>query len=278
MTSGYSTSVNQTRNKSYNYSPSQAPIQDLASGDEIFNYQEVYESGLDTPANNNTKLHRPSAIGVWGITMSQTQNFTFAIKHASMMDPAFNMKHRDGMFLPVKSLDFKPVSLEHLKLKAGVFSDLPFFHRKKMGMINCVMHDNSRSDISRFMIYWFNSCVHGNGYVPYIDDMTSEATYTEYTFDGKIASKYGMIVIPEGEISTNRVYSGDGDLTEYKFSLLVVGQLSNSEDGKGWYEADWGLGYGPEAHYELRTQVKIGTQTQTMTYKEPSIADELGYR
>lgn len=276
MTSGYNTSVNQTRNTTYNYSPNQAPQVDMSGSGDTFNYQEIYDKGIQEPTKPMSQLHKPSADGVWGITISQTQNFTFAIEHASMMDRSFNLNNRDGIFLPVKSLDFKPVALEHLKIKAGIFADLPFFHRKKLGMFNVVMHDNNRSDISRFMIYWFNSCVNNSGYVPYIDDMCSTATYTEYTFDGKIATQYKSLVIPEGEISTNRVYGGDGDLTEYKFSLLIVGQLANSAGGT-WREADWGIGYGPEAHYELRTAVKLATPDMTMSYKEPSIAEDLGY-
>ena len=269
------TSVNKSKNSAYNNSPSQVSTIRTPSGDSVFNYQEIYDVGVTEQTKpDRSKLQKPSAEGVWGITMSQTQNFTFELEHASMMDRAFNLNNRNGMFLPIKSLDFKPVALEHLKIKAGVFSDLPFFHRKKLGMFNVVMHDNSRSDISRFIIYWFNSCVNSSGYVPYIDDMCSTATYTEYTFDGKIANQYKAIVMPEGEVSTSRVYSGDGDLTEYKFSLLMVGQVSNGVGGV-WNEADWGLGAGPSAHYEKRVSWKIVTGDQTMSYTDPAIADNL---
>lgn len=280
MTNGYNTSVNQTKNNAYSYNPNTPPNTTILSGGvSKFNYSEVYSSNGETSAsstkNNSTKS---SATGVWGITMGQTQNFTFSITGLCEADNSFYLANRNGKFLPLKQMEYKPISLEHLKIKAGVFSDLPFFHRRKLGTISCTMLDSSKSLLSQRLFQWFNSCVYTKGYVPYVDEMCRDATYIEYTHDGKIATKYVFAVMPDGDVSVSRTYEGDGALTEYRFQLLIVSDIKVGVEGGRWIEADWGDGMTEGADYERRVSVKILTDQFTMTYNDPAIADYTGKR
>ena len=283
MAYGYNTSANQTRNNSYSYSPSQEPQTSVANGDKSFNYSEIYdsanpESSAQSTKNNNSKS---SSVGVWGITMGQSHNFTLYIKDINESDGAFKLASRDGYFLPLKSLDFKPVKLENLKIKAGIFSDLPFFHRRNMGMLSCSMVDSDKSLISQKLYHWWNACVNTElGCVSYVDEMCRSSEYTEFTHDGKIAARYGFIVMPDGEISVNRNYEGEGNLTEYKFNLLIVSNIKvyNGNNGK-WVEADWGSGGGPDANYERRVHGVVYNYNGKGTnahINEPAIADYIG--
>ena len=271
----YNTSANQTKNTAYNYSPDQAP-ESIADGNGDFNYSEIYDnSGAESSAGNTQNLKEgSSAEGVWGVTMGQTQNFSFAIDGICESDRAFNLPKRDGLFLTVKTLEYKPVSLEHLKIKAGVFSDLPFFHRRKLGQINCTIHDSHKSLIVQNLYRWYNSCVGSNGVVPYVDDMCKDARYIEYTHDGHIAVKYSFVVIPDNEIRTSRTHEGDGALFEYNFSLIIVSDVKMWSGGK-WVEADWGEGWGPDADYERRVHAQVinydGNGHNAVMY-DPSIA------
>lgn len=275
----YNTSANQTRNTTYNYSPDQAP-EGVADGNSSYNYSEIYDAGdTESSAGESKNQSRgSSADTVWGVTMGQTQNFSFRIDDLCAADTAFNLPKRDGLFLPLKSLEFKPVSLEHLKLKAGIFADLPFFHRRKLGVLNCVMHDSHRSLIVQELFKWYNSCVlTSSGRVQYIDKMCKDASYVEYTFDGKVAVKYKFVVMPDNDISTNRVHEGDGALFEYRFSLIIVSDIDVYSNGK-WVEADWGEGWGPDADYERRVHgivYNYDGQGHNAYIQDPSIAEAL---
>lgn len=281
MVFGYNTSANQTRNTAYNYDPSQAPNVDI-SGSKSFNYTEIYDSATPESSVSTTKNKGGSStsVGVWGITMGQTHNFTLYIKDVNEADKSFKLASRDGYFLPLKSLDYKPVKLDNLKIKAGVFSDLPFFHRRSMGVLNCVMHDSDKSLLTQKIYHWWNSCVNTAGYVPYVAEMCRSAEYTEFTHDGKVAVRYSFVVMPDGDISTSRNYEGEGSLTEYKFQLLIVSNIKvfNGPRGK-WVEADWGEGQGPDADYERRVHGTIynyDNKGHNAHINDPAIADYTG--
>ena len=52
------------------------------------------------------------------------------------------------------------------------------------------------------------------------------ASAAEYTHDGKVAVRYGFLVMPDGEISVDGIYDGDvGSLTEYRFNNLTTAKL-----------------------------------------------------
>ena len=276
----YNTSVNQTKNKSYNYDPNQQPVRLLGSvSEDVFNYTEIYDNA-EPETNPATKLDNSSgssASGMWGITMGQSHNYTLYIKGVCEADTAFTAPSRNYKFLPLKQLDFKPVALEHLKIKAGVFSDLPFFHRRRLGVLSCVMLDSHKSLISQRVFQWFNSCVYTKGYVPYVDEMCRDAEYCEFTHDGKIATKYDFAVMPDGEFSVGRNYETDsGTLTEYKFQLLMVSDIKLATNGGKWIEADWGEGGGPNADYERRVSAQTIINGQRYIYNDPAIADYIG--
>lgn len=279
MAGGYNTSVNQTRNNNYSYNPNTNPNTNVQDGSNRFNYSEVYNSAEPESSAVATRNKNPnnSAVGPWGITMGQTQNFTFYINGICEADNAFVLTSKNGRFLPLKQMEYKQVSLEHLKIKAGVFSDLPFFHRRKMSTISCTILDSSKSLIVQRLFQWYNSCVHQSGWVPYIDDMCKEAEYIEYTHDGKIALKYGFSVIPEGDISVTRQYEGEA-LTEYRFQLIIVSGISARGNNGEWIEADWGDGPTEGADYERRVSWKINVNGQQMVFTDPAIADYVGKR
>lgn len=271
------TSVNRTRSSAYNNTPAQVSTIRTPSGDSVFNYQEIYNSADTESSAPDTVNNTPSADSYWSITMGQTQNFTFAVAGLNNADPAFTMPKRNGMFLPLKSMDYKPISLESMKIKAGVFSDLPFFHRKKLGTINCVMHDSDKGKFAVYLLQWYNSCVSSNGYVPFVEDMCKKAIYTEYTHDGKISNKYEFLVIPDNDLSTNRVYDNDGALTEFRFTLIMLSPPKICKSGR-WVEADWGDGTGPDADYERRVHGNVMVNSNgigTIHVNDPAIADTL---
>lgn len=284
MTNGYNTNANKVKEVSYSYDSNVPPMvltggistSDTSNG---FSYSEIYSSTGEQASNKSTNKNVASTVGIRNITMSQTQNFTFYINGICEADSNFSLSNRNGLFLPIKQLEFKPVSLEHLKIKAGVFADLPFFHRRKMGSVNCTIVDSSRSLIARRIFQWFNSCVYTRGYVPYVDDMCRSAEYIEYTYDGKIANKYSFDVMPDGDISTSRNYENSA-LTEYRFQLLIVSDMNISSSREGiieadWAEADWGDGTGDTANYERRVSYKLFHTDYTGTYIDPAISDYL---
>lgn len=280
MANGYNTSANQTRNNAYNYDPSQAPSVDI-NGGKSFNYTEIYSNASPESSAGSTKNKNSSSssVGLWGINMGVSHNYTFAIEDINDADGSFYMKSRNSAFLPLKSLTYTPVKLNHLKIKAGVFNDLPFFHRRSMGTIQCVMHDSDKSLLSRRILDWFSGAVGVDGIVPYIDDLCKEAEYIEYTHDGKIALKYTFEVIPDNDLSVSRAYETEqGTLTEYKFSLIIVSNIGIAVgEGGQWREAAYGTGGGPLADYERVTEAKLlRANGQTYSSREPSIAEDLG--
>ena len=238
MSQSFNTSVNQDRNNSYTYVTPSEPMESLPNGNELFNYTEISGAkdkvNAGSVPNSNQKMPPSTAVGVYGLTMGQSQNFTFYIKGFNEADSAFKLTDR-GLFLPLKSLDFKPLKLEHLKLKAGIFNELPFFHRRGLGSLSCVMHDSHKSLLSQELLAWWAAGVSiESGCVAYVDDICREAEYAEYTHDGKVAVRYRFVVMPDGEISTSRSYEGDtGALTEYKFNLLVVSEIQAIALGYG---------------------------------------------
>jgi hypothetical protein len=208
--------------------------------------------------------------------MGQTQNFTLYIKGICEADNAFVLLSKNGRFLPLKQMEYKQVSLEHLRIKAGVFSDLPFFHRRKMSTISCTILDSSKSLIVQRLFQWYNSCVHQSGWVPYIDDLCKECEYVEYTHEGKVALKYSFAVIPDGDISVTRQYEG-GNLTEYRFQLIVISAITTRGNNGEWIEADWGDGGGNQnADYERRVSAQLNVNGTQMVFNDPAIADYTG--
>jgi len=275
----YNTSANQTKNSTYNYSPTQAP-QSIADGNKDFNYSEIYDAKNPESSSTSTKntIHGSTSQSVWNITMGQTQNFTLTISPLNDSDKSFTLNNRAGLFLPIKSLDFKPVTLEHLKIKAGIFSDLPFFHRRKLGTLQCVMWDSDKSLITQNLYRWFNSCIHVfEGCVPYVGDMCMATVYAEYTHDGKVAVQYMFGTIPDGDIQVGRTVENDsGALTEYKFNLIIVTNIRMwSGAVKNWVEADWGDGFGQKADYERRLYGNASDNGKIMHVLDPAIADQL---
>ena len=286
MADSYNTSANQTKNKAYNYNPNQSPNLTLKGSVSEYNYTEIYDAA-EPESNNgtNTKPARQSSnMGVWNINMGTAYNYTLYIKELNEADTSFNLPSRDGFFLPLKSLTFKPVKLDNLKINAGIFTDLPFFHRRSMGMLSCVMHDSDKSLIAQKLFHWWNSCVNTAGYVPYVADMLRDSEYTEYTHDGKVAVRYGFLVMPDGEISVDGIYDGDvGSLREYRFNLLIVSNIKVFNGSRGsrgeWVEADWGNGTGQRADYERRvhgTVFNYDNKGNNAYISDPAIADYVG--
>lgn len=290
MANGYNTSANQTKNKAYNYNPNQSPNLVLEGYASTYNYVDLYDGQtMETSAEETKNSERSSYGGAWSLNMGVNYNYTLYIKSINESDKSFRLNSRngsDGFFLPLKSISYVPVKLNHLKIKAGIFNDLPFFHRRSMGTIQCVMHDSDKSYVSTQLLAWYSKCVNTvDSCVPYVIDMCREAEYTEYTHDGKVAVQHKFVVIPDNDLSINRDYDGgDGQLTEYKFSLIIVSKLmvgGGVATGGEWREADWGVGEGPAAQYERRTEatmINYDGNGGTYTYREPQIADYYGKR
>ena len=203
MANGYNTSANQTKNKAYNYNPNQSTNLVLEGYAAEYNYVDLYDGQTMESSASETKNGNKSYDNVWSMNMGVNYNYTFYIEDINESDRAFNLHSRrgsNGFFLPLKSISYVPVKLNHLKIKAGVFNDLPFFHRRSMGTIQCVMHDSDRSMVSTKLLTWFNACTDTeNGCVPYVYEMCRIAQYTETTHDGKIAIQHKFVVIPDND-------------------------------------------------------------------------------
>lgn len=234
MSQSFSTGVSSSRYNSYSYSKVAVPLTS-ATGTKNINYTEVYNNATPESSASTTKNVNTSVSNLWKLSMGQNRNFVFCIPAICSYDNNFKYNignDKSQPFLPLKSIDFKPVSFEHLKIKAGVFTDMPFFYRMQLGRVSCVMHDSTYSYLAEGLLKWFSGCVNSGGYVPYVDDMCYEAYLTEYSVDGKSSIKYSFVVMPDGEISTSKSYENDA-LNEYKFELLIVSDVTVTRRGAG---------------------------------------------
>lgn len=164
-------------------------------------------------------------VNLWKIDMGKEANYTVQISGISKP----NMKHETwGSFLPVKSVDYTPVAIETLKLKAGIFTDLPIPVGRRIGKIDLTIQDTEDHYFENQFYSWYNQMIPDNdGYVGYFEDMVKSFVYTEYDNRGKTVKTYYMEVIMDGDLKISRSYDNNS-LKTFSVSLLIVGIIDDS--------------------------------------------------
>ena len=133
-----------------------------------------------------------------------------------------------GKFLPIKSLDYSPVSMENKQIDAGIFRDLFLIEKKKMGLLNIVLLDTSDNKYEKAITDWFN--LPGNdgyrgGYIGYLVDWAKVCRYNEFTVRGELSKSYEFMVLPTGDVKTNRAYDNN-QLKEISFTVVIGSDIT----------------------------------------------------
>ena len=187
--------------------------------------------GVPNPTlKNSTVASVPSHgtnVPLWKIDMGKEANFTVQID--GITKP--NMKHSKwGQFLPVKSLNYVPVSIETMKLKAGIFADLPIPSGRKIGRVDLEIQDTEDHYFENQFFAWYNQMIpDSRGYVGYFEDFVKKLTYTEFNNKGQTVKTYYMEVIMDGDLKVTRTYDNNG-LKIFSVSLLIVGIITSNNN------------------------------------------------
>ena len=187
------------------------PKADLSSGQDSVKTIHGFSKDLNLP--------------IWKIDMGREAHFTVSIDGISLP----NMQHKNyHSFLPLKSFSYTPVSVDHLTLNAGLFTDLPIPNRRKVGRIELEVLDTVNHYYENSFFSWYaNTVPDYNGYVGYLSDSVRKLTYREYNNEGKNIVTYYFEVIPDGDVKVSRQYDNDG-LKSVSITLVIVGIISTT--------------------------------------------------
>lgn len=168
---------------------------------------------------------RGTNVPLWKIDMGRQSHFTV---HIQGMDRA-NMRHdKYGAFLPIKSLTYTPVSLDHLKLNIGIFNDISIPQHRKLGKIDLEINDTSDHYYENMFYSWYDKLVPDeSGYIGYFSDFVKNFEYKEYNHKGEPIKTYYMEVMPEGDFRVQRSYDSN-DLKTFSVSLVIVGIVTTT--------------------------------------------------
>ena len=115
MTDGYSTSVNQIKNNTYNYNPNQSPNLVLEGYVSEYNYTDLYDGKTMELYVSDTENGNKPHNSISSINMGVNYNYTFYIESINESDRAFNLQSRkgsNGFFLPLKSISYAPSQIQ----------------------------------------------------------------------------------------------------------------------------------------------------------------------
>ena len=189
------------------------------------------KGGANTsPTSNPTPtVTHGTNVPLWKIDMGRQSHFTVSIR--GMNRP--NMKHNTyGSFLPVKSLNYTPVSLDHLHISTGIFSDLAIPQHRKMGKIELEIQDTSDHFYENMFFTWYDKLVpDDNGYIGYFMDFVKTFEYREFNHKGELTKTYYMEVMPEGDLRVNRSYDAN-EIQSFTVSLGIVGIITSTNAGQ----------------------------------------------
>ena len=186
------------------------------------------KGGVETsPTSANTKVtSRGTNVPLWKIDMGKQAHFTI---HIQGMDRP-NMKHsKYGAFLPVKSLNYTPVSLDSLRITVGLFGDILIPQHRKMGRIELEINDTSDHFYENMFYTWYAKTVPDNsGYIGYFKDFVKQLEYREFDHEGKPRRTYYMEVIPDGDIRVSRSYEAN-EIKVFSVTLVIVGIITYTD-------------------------------------------------
>src|SRR5574344_24879 len=184
------------------------------------NYNDILEPGIGGQISDfQTKKQN---VGIFKQTMSQSSYFKVTI--SKLPNPKMSAVPY-GNFLPVKSVNYNPVSIESTNITAGIFSELSFITHKKVGKISIELLDTNDCYYEKLLKRWYDNSVPHGGYVGYLTDKVATFTYTSFSTSGKVMASNSFYVILDGEYSTTRDYDSNA-LKQLNFSLTIVGTIS----------------------------------------------------
>lgn len=161
------------------------------------------------------------------ITMAQSSyfkiNIDFLTNSVMSSHGANNILKGIGNFLPVKSMNFTPVSLETTTIPLGIFSDMSFITRRKVGKFNITIYDTNDNFYEKKLLEWYNLSVPNNrGYVGYMKDIVSNMLYVSYSTTGIVENTLNLEVMLAEDLNISRDYESN-ELKTITFSVIVVG-------------------------------------------------------
>lgn len=262
------------------------PHRDLTFSNDAkkYNYTEIYGKDftkIERTSSNKQTINEGSANNIFNLTMSQNHHFKLEIDQI-MVNNSFNhiingYTYKNGKkvqetrgykkFLPIKSMDYKPVSVESTRLQFGIFSDFPIIHRRKVGSINITLLDDVNCNYEKAVYNWFGKCVPtSTGFVAPMLEIISKAKYIEYNNQGKVCKQYIFEVIPEGDVSVSRNYENNS-LKEVSFSVLIISDIEGEVNNDDLYKSNGRLDINqidPEKTREVYYITKNNTATGEM--------------
>ena len=170
-------------------------------------------------------------------------------------------------YIPIKSMNFNYVSYENMNIPLGIFGDFPLLYRRKVASISFTCYDTDQDIMEKALHYWEQQCFPGDNYVAYLEDITSELTYTSYDVMGHKNFQRKLFVIPASSVSVSRSYE-ENAAKILNFSVAVVGtpmSLASGYNTKAEY-----VGQSPESinEWPTRRQGRGEVYNGTSKYKE----------
>ena len=186
----------------------------------------TYQTSKDSTVNPN------NSIPVWKIDMGRENHFTVEISGIGVPNMKIKLSPKENSstynFLPIKSFSYTPVSLEHLSLNAGLFTDIPIPQYRKVGRIELEVLDTVDHYYENSFFSWYASTVPDYlGYVGYLADSVRTLTYREFNNVGNNIVNYVFEVIPDGDVKVSRSYDGD-NIKSVSITLVIVGIVSTT--------------------------------------------------
>jgi len=214
-------------------------------------YEKLGENTFAIGTTYNNVVHSSDAISLFTLDMAQSSFFTLEIEGLTELEPAMyhsatgpNSKKADGYkrFLPIKSLDYTPVSMENKNFNAGIFQDLFIIEKRKLGMLNITLLDTSDNIYEYAVTDWFSLPTNNtvqikedgsnknklevyHGYVGFLVDWAKVCRYNEYTVRGEKSKSYEFMVLPTGDVKISRAYDNN-QLKEISFSVIIGSDIT----------------------------------------------------
>ena len=209
----------------------------------------VAQPTYDQSSIANTK-NQNNSVPLWKIDMGREAHFTVEIEGITKPNMKYSYSKTDyGNFLPIKSFAYTPVTVEHLSLTAGLFTDIPIPQYRKVGKIELSVQDTTDHFYENQFYEWYYKTVPDDlGCVGYLADTVRKFSYRQYNNKGELNATYFLEVLPDGGVQIDRTYENDG-LKVVKISLVIVGIIDvvySGTKGVGKDAYVSGISYGPE--------------------------------
>jgi len=184
-----------------------------------------------------------NSVSLFETTMAQSAYFKLYIEELPYMSSTSNLSSSGSLtgtaavitesaiasgdnFLPVKSINLVPVSIETTTLPLGIFGDMAIVTRRKLGKLNIVLLDDNDERYEKALRLWYKKTVPTSGYVGYMNEIVRNLTYKSYSTTGENRIDLQYQVMLADEMSIARDYDAN-ELKTISFSLLIVGEIAD---------------------------------------------------